>query len=309
MSFSEQAVQLQPANDRCLAPLGDSWLVYTGSHLVQPDGTSYELMLPDELEEDDRFGTPGPTVHTSADGRFAAVVRDYGRYGAVVDLADGRVTLPLDRKDDDDSCTTPYPIAFLNAGTLVAATEWNRLDRFDAATGELLTPRDLQDFDYFHGALTLSPTGAWLLDDGWSWHPVGIPTVIDLTAWKNGHTFAAEHGRQLSLRTYHWNQPIAWVSDHVVAVQGIGEDIDSMVDGVELYDAPSGERVGTVFGPKGRMWAVDGQLAVVGDQGLEFWDPAEGARVGVLAGYRPTAFNPRTRTFAVVDDGVLRTYC
>jgi hypothetical protein len=57
------------------------------------------------------------------------------------------------------------------------------------------------------------------------------------------------------------------------------------------------------------MWSVDGRLAVVGEDGLEFWDPAEGARVGVLAGYRPTAYNPRTRTFATLDNQVLRTYC
>ncbi|MFI5732931.1 hypothetical protein ACIA49_22630 [Kribbella sp. NPDC051587] len=314
--FSEDAAPVRPRNDRCLAPMADGWLAYTGHHLVPSGGTSYKLELPGD-EDDDSFGTPGPALHVSEDGRYAAVVRDFGRYGVVVDLADGRVTLRLDRQDYCNFAT-PFPIAFLPDGTLVAATDWNRLDRFNPATGELLTPRDteLRDkenpppdyLDYFHGALTVSPTGRWLLDDGWIWHPVGVPAVVDLAAWQDGRTFAAEHGNELVVRDYLWNQPASWVNDSVVAIQGVGDGIDALVDGVQLYDARSGARVGTVFGPKGRMWGVDGRLAVVGEDGLEFWDPAEGARVGVLAGYRPTAYNPRTRTFAALDNQVLRTY-
>jgi hypothetical protein len=317
-TFHEEPAYVRPVNDRCLAPLGDGWLVYTGKHLVQLGGTSYGLRLPTDDTDDTTFGTPGPTLHTSPDGRFAAVVWDHGQYGAVVDLAErGRVTVRLDR-EDHRNYTTSFPFAFLSDGTLVAATNWNRLDRFDAATGELLTPRDTDwrkgeerpaDYlDYFHGRLTVSPTGAWLVDDGWVWAPVGISTLIDLIAWQGGATYAAENGRDLTYRDYAWNQPVAWVSDTVAAIQRIGDDDAAMVDGVELYDAPRAERVGTLFGPKGPMWSIDGRLAVAADDGLELWDVTEGGRIGVLPGFRPTAFNPRTRTFAALDDRVLRTY-
>ncbi|TDC22607.1 hypothetical protein [Kribbella albertanoniae] len=309
----EEPVLVEPANDRCLVASGDGWLVYTGLQVVRLGGPSYEVTLPEDEEEDDSFGTPGPTLHASSDGRFVAVVWDYGRYGAVVDLTDGRVTLQLDRQDYCNFAT-PFPFAFLSDGTVVAATDWNRLDRFDTATGELLTPRDTeqregeeQALDYFHGRLTVSPTGAWLLDDGWAWHPVGVPVIVALAAWREGETYAAEQGRELTYRDA-WSQPVAWVSDRVVALQGIGLAEQPVVEGVQLYDAPSGDRLGEVFGLKGQMWGVDGRLAVAAEGGLEFWDPAEDARVGVLPGYRPTAYNPQTRTFAALDDGVLRTY-
>ncbi|MFC9688644.1 hypothetical protein ACFTSF_08895 [Kribbella sp. NPDC056951] len=316
-TFHEEPAYAQPVNDRCLAPSGDGWLVYTGKYLVQLGGASYRLKMRKDQEDDKAFGTPGPTVHASSDGRFAAVVWDHGRYGEVVDLAKGQMTVTLDR-GDYRNYTTPFPFAFLADGTFITATSWNRLDRVNSASGSLLTPRDTKwrkgderpenYLDYFHGRLTVSPTGAWLVDDGWVWAPVGIPLLIDVAAWQNGTTYAAEQGRSLTYRDYAWNQPVAWLTDNVVAIQRIGEDDAAMVDGVQLYDAPSGERVDTLFGPKGQMWAVDGQLAVAAEHGLEFWDPAEGARVGVLPGYRPSAYNPRTRTFAALEDWVLRTY-
>jgi hypothetical protein len=61
-------------------------------------------------------------------------------------------------------------------------------------TGELLTPRDLPRWgsgeprpahylDYFHCGLTLSPDGAWLVDDGWVWHPMGMLKSFSLRRW------------------------------------------------------------------------------------------------------------------------------
>ncbi len=258
-SFQEQPAELRPANHRCLAPLRDGWLVYTGKDLVTLGAASYRLELPKDQEKDNAHGTPGPTLHTSPDGRFAAVAWDHGRYGAVVDLAaGGRVTLRLDR-GSYRNYTTPFPFAFLSDGGLIAATEWNRLDRFEAATGALLTPRDTEwrkgeerpehYLDYFHGRLTVNPAATWLVDDGWVWAPSGIPLLVDLAAWRAGETYAAEQGRRLALRTYAWNQPVAWVTDSTVAIQRIGDDDIAMVNGVQLYDAPSGERIDTVFGP------------------------------------------------------------
>jgi len=312
-TFHEDPVRAEPANDRSLVASGDDWLVYTGGHIVQLSGSSYELTLPKDEEDDNAFGTPGPRLHASPDGRYAAVVWDHGRYGAVMDLADGRVTLELDRQDYCNFAT-PFPFAFLADGTLVAATDWNRLDRFDAASGELLTPRDTEwhegaehYLDYFHGALTVSPTDAWLLDDGWVWHPISSPTVIDLVAWRGGATYAAERDQHLTYRDV-WSQPAAWVSDCIVALQGIGLAEEPVVEGVQLYDAASRELIGMIFGPKGPMWGVDGRLAVAAESGLEFWDPAEQARVGMVPDFRPTAYNAQTRSFATLQAGVLRTY-
>jgi hypothetical protein len=39
---------------------------------------------------------------------------------------------------------------------------------------------------YYFGALLPSPSGRSLLTDGWAWHPVGIPLIIDCAAWLAG---------------------------------------------------------------------------------------------------------------------------
>lgn len=337
-ALHETALALTPANGRCLAPLPDGWLVYTtdGLTVVRLDAATYGLDLPseevaaatatyqlvmpdEEAPANSTFGVYGPTVHTSYDGRFAAVVMDHGRYGAVVDLAaGGAVTLGLDR-GEGHNYTTPFPLAFTeHQGEVIAGTDWNRLDRFDAATGRLLTERDTswakgearpeEYLDYFHGRLTVNRTGTWCVDDGWVWHPVGVPLMIDLAAWREGDTYAAERGRSLAHREYAWNQPVAWVDDTTVAIQRIGDDDLAMVDGVQLYDAPTAQRVGAFAGPKGEMWSVDGRLAVAADAGLEFWDPADGIRTGLVSAFHPTAYNPHTKTFASLADGTLRTY-
>ena len=72
----------------------------------------------------------------------------------------------------------------LDGRTLVVhATDWNRLDVSDPATGERLTLRDLPQpesgqprpnryMDYCHAGLSVSPDYEWIADWGWIWHPV-----------------------------------------------------------------------------------------------------------------------------------------
>jgi hypothetical protein len=135
-------------------------------------------------------------LHCSKRGEFAVVVNDYGRYGQVIDLRSGAVTFALDGGDYHPA-TVPFSFAFADMfGCVVAVhrTALNRLDVSDPSTGELLTQRSPTSYrsgeerpehylDYFHGALYLSPSGAHILDDGWVWHPVGVPTVWSLNRW------------------------------------------------------------------------------------------------------------------------------
>ncbi|MFE7767033.1 hypothetical protein [Streptomyces sp. NPDC057438] len=129
-------------------------------------------------------------LHASHDARFAAVVNDYGRFGEVIDLWTGKVTPAL----ENDGCheeTVPFSLAFGQSRgrcVVIHRTEWNRLDVSDAHTELLLTDRSHPEpaergatpehhLDYFHGALYVSPDGARILDDGWTWHPIGFPSV------------------------------------------------------------------------------------------------------------------------------------
>ncbi|MFJ9778440.1 hypothetical protein ACIRSS_02590 [Amycolatopsis sp. NPDC101161] len=310
---------ITPLNDRCLAPLPDGWLALTAAGLAGTDGEprlAGPVDLPPEPPEEWAGHVRGPALYTSGDGRFAAVVTDHGRHGAVVDLGSGVVTLALDRQDYHTE-TTRFPVAFVNAGTgplVVTATDWNRLDVFDAATGRLLTDRVTTReenpehyFDYFFGALLPSPSGRSLLVDGWAWHPVGIPLALDFQAWLAGDRHAPEHGRMLADRGYSWNTPMAWIGEDTVALQGIGDD-EPMLEGVELRDAGGDSRLGMFAGPAGPMWGHGGLLYVTAEAGFEVWDPADGARIGFAEGFRPTAHDPATGAFAELRNDQLRIW-
>ncbi|MFC0434007.1 hypothetical protein [Kutzneria buriramensis] len=86
-----------PLNDHCLAALPSGWLALTADGLVTIGGDKiHAVSLPAE-EGEFNGRTAAPALHVSPDGRFAAVVTDYGRHGVVIDLADGSVALELDR--------------------------------------------------------------------------------------------------------------------------------------------------------------------------------------------------------------------
>ena len=153
------------------------------------------------------------------------MVNDFGHHGQVLDLHTGSVTATLHGGDYRPD-TVPFSLAFTeHAGRTVVVhrTEWNRLDITEAATGRLLTGRTLDAgkpghppehyLDYFHGALYVSPDGRYVADDGWVWHPVGMPTVWDLRRWLDGSVWESEEGpsrQRLCLRAYHWNSPMCW---------------------------------------------------------------------------------------------------
>jgi hypothetical protein len=114
-------------------------------------------------------------------------------------------------------------------------------------------------------------------------------------------------GRGLAYRDWAWDQPVAWIDAATVAIQRIGTDDEAMIDGVEVYDAETGRRITMFAGPTGRMWGHRCRLFVAAAHGLEVWS-RDGVRAGVIDGFAPTAFNPRTGTFAQLTDGVLRTW-
>jgi hypothetical protein len=317
---------VQPLNDSCLAPVPGGWLALTDEGFVRIDDDDQWLVGPVELREEtyedirDFPDRPRRALHTSRDGRFAAVVSDYGQYGTVVDLREWSTVLDLDR-DWADNEFTRFPFAFLGEGEtakFVAGTDWNRLDVFTLPGGELLTARETAApdrgeeppehyLDYFQGALHLSPSERSLVVDGWVWMPVGAPLAVDVAAWLGGDVHAAETGRHLTPgRSGTGDQPIAWLDDTTVAIQRMGATGEEMLDGVELYDVTTGRRTGMFAGPAGPMWAHGGLLYVRAEAGLEVWDPAEGARIGLVAGFHPSAHG--SGTFAELRNDQLRIW-
>jgi hypothetical protein len=306
------------------------WLLLTSDdQIVRLDagtGTTTALAQATVAAEadDDPRRPPRRRLHASADGRFAAVVNDYGQHGQVIDLHTGRATLTLDG-GSYHADTVPFSFAFVQDGqrTLVIhRSDWNRLDISDAATGALLTERGPTSYpaggqrpehylDYFHGALRVSPAGRWLADDGWIWHPVGVPMVWDLRRWIGGDVWESEDGpsrQQLCARDYHWDSPLCWVGEDLLAVAGIGEDDEAMLDGVRVFDAATGGERASFAGPTGPLFADARRLYAAAPGGLDIWDHRTGERTGTVPGFVPVAYHPGTGELAELADGVLRRW-
>jgi hypothetical protein len=305
----------------------DEWLLLTADAVLRWQASSARTLarVPVELpalptDEPWNNRMPAYRLHAAPDGRFAAVVVDYGARGLLLDLTAGQVALRLDR--DDYYCdTTPFPCAFVSGGSgplLVHATQWNRLDVYDLTTGRSRSQRrqpqcerDLpvppHYLDYFHGALCPSPGGRWIADDGWAWHPVGIPALWSVPEWL-ANPYESEDGpsrRELCLREYHWDTPMCWIDEHRLAVSGLGEDGSSMLPGVRLFDPGTGREVGAFAGPSGALHCDGHRLYSSGEEGLEIWNPDTGERTGRVPGFRPTRYHPATGELVAVHSEML----
>lgn len=264
---------------------------------------------------------PRLRLHAAPGGRFAAVVMDYGRHGLVMDLDRGRVTLELDRETYHTD-TTPFPLAFdLFEGNLavVHARNWCQLDLSDPASGQLLTPRPSEwtrgdrrlehDRDYFHGALHRSPGGRWLADDGWVWHPAGMPRVWDLRRWRLDDLWTSESEadstRPLCQRDYHWDAPMCWIGEDQLAISGIGGDDLALIPGVCIFDPATGAERFRFAGPSGPLHSDGHWLYSSGPDGLSRWDPLTGDRTGRLPGFSPTRHHPAGGELIAVDSDTL----
>jgi hypothetical protein len=198
---------------------------------------------------------------------------------------------------------------------VVHRTAWNRLDASDAATGELLTGRDAERAEhflpYFHGALHPSPDGHWIADDAWASGPTGIPLLWDARSWLADNPWESEDGpswRPLCQRWYHWDKPMCWVADDLLAVSGIGSGDEAMLDGVRVFDAASGDEVTAFAGPRGLLLSDQRRLYSSGPDGLEAWDPATGERTFRLPGFSPSRRHPGTGDLAQLTPAELRLW-
>ncbi|MFJ3876935.1 hypothetical protein ACIPW5_05705 [Streptomyces sp. NPDC090077] len=253
-------------------------------------------------------------LHASSDGRFAAVVVDFGKRGEVFDLASGEVTMSLEN-DGYRSNTVPFSLLFTeHAGrsVVVHRTEWNRVGAFDPATGEpvaLMPADDSSGFwsHCFQGGLHASPAGRRVASDAWWWHPSGQPVAWDLARWLEEGEAAWGNGLgafRLPPCDYHWNRPMVWLDEDRLVLGGLGDDDLEIVPGARVFDVSRAEEDGAggpgpaevaVFGgPRGRFFAAEGLLFSSSEAGLEIWDPVAGARIGAVPGFRPT-HHDRTR--------------
>lgn len=272
-------------------------------------------------------------LHVSNRGDFIAVVNDYGRYGQIIDVQTGEVTLHLDGGDYQEY-TVPLSFAFAEVSTGVIAihrTAWNRLDFSNPANGSLLSERSFQpseeeepdhDLDYFHGALHVNPSCTWIVDDGWIWHPVGVPQSWSLNRWFSENVWESEDGpskKDLCGRVYHWDCSMTWLDDTRVVISGIGDHDTDMVEGARVFDVTASGKAGpewhsdcewalelTAFaGPAGRFFSDGISLFSSNKEGLSRWCVEDGARTGHLPDFEPAHHHRGARELVQLSDTVL----
>lgn len=301
-----------------------------------PDSRNIDLDLP--LETDSPL-----SLVVSADGRFAAIAHTFGRRGIVVDLVTERIAMKLDRGDyHNEHCK--FPIAFVeHAGTqlLIHATDWNRLDVTDVASGRLLTTREptsyregqdrpAQYLDYFQCGLSVSPGGEWIAGNGWVWHPVGVVTTWSVNRWLAENVWESEDGpskRSICWRDYFWDGPLCWIDSRTLAVWGLGEDDVLLIPGVRLFNVETGEETesfaGPVNGNQKEVLKADEKEAYMHSAGqlvydrwlfswapgkpFTVWDVADGARLLEAVGLNPLAYHRGSGEFlSVLPNGTIQ---
>jgi hypothetical protein len=269
-------------------------------------------------------------VVASPDGKLAAVVEARGSSGVVVDLETGDITMLLDR--GEPARAARYPVAFAAAGdrvVLVTAGSWNRLEAFDPRTGDPLVRRpsgESQDhqLEYASSGLSVSPDGAWLVDNGFTVEGAGLVSAFSLAAWLDGNPWEPEDGpskRYLCQRWDFWDGPLTWIDGGTLAVFGYGPSRVSMIPAVILFDVATGEPLRWFPGPQGplvhdtypartvpsrdrdQITPDDpvGLLFSIGDDGVSVWDTATGERLLHDAGFQPLRYHPAARQFLTTN--------
>jgi hypothetical protein len=117
------------------------------------------------------------------------------------------------------------------------------------------------------------------------------------------YPFESEDGAshaQLCVRDYYWDHAMVWLDEERFAVGGLGDDDESIHPGARIFDS-QGSEIFAFAGPGDRFFSAYGLLYAVGESGLEIWDPATGARLGSVPGFRPTIHHRAAQELAALD--------
>lgn len=289
---------------------------------VSSDGRLLRINLPHRTISNDTLIPNGAidlskelTLRTTKHGEFAAICETKGQRGIVLDLSSGETKLTLNRGEGHEDVSL-FPIAFVEYPgriLVVHGTAWNRLDISDVVTGALVTdrpvwksgcPRPEHYLDYFHCGLTVSPSGEWIADNGWVWHPMGLVTTWSVRRWLNDNVWESEDGeskRELDPRD-NWDEPLCWVDDKHLAVWAYGRGWSWQLPAACIYDVVTGTQERWFSGPKG-SFVFDEYLFALDKTETTVWDVATGERLLCEAGFSPKSYHPSSKCFLSIGEG------
>jgi hypothetical protein len=271
----------------------------------------------------------------SSGNDYGAIYQVSNSHACVFNLRTGAVTARISRGDYGIE-NSSFPIAFFESAgrpLMVAATDWNRLDIIDPATGALLTDRGPTSYrrgeqqpphylDYFHAGISVSPDATSVVDNGWFWHPLGIVRSWNLRDWLERNPWESEDGpslKTLAARAYYWDGPTCWIDDSTIAIWGWGDDDEQLIPAVRLFDVRTGRETHWFPGPDCRRpgaWPpkklvpslfFDRYLFSVHDeQGTAVWDISSGERLLQDSSLIPKCYHLRSREFLSLSPNGIR---
>lgn len=169
---------------------------------------------------------------------YICVTERFGVNSALIHAETGSVT--EFKREDYHSDVSSYSVAFaeIDGRTLfICQTEWNRLDVYDAATGENLTEREVSCrdsgqkkgngsplyeyknyLDYFHSELTVSPDCKHFLSNGWVWQPDDMIYLFNTEEFLKSYELCRVYA-DLGLGSgYNWDRPCAFIDNNTFVV-------------------------------------------------------------------------------------------
>jgi hypothetical protein len=254
-------------------------------------------------------------LRVSPDNRFIALANRLGQFGIVWDSLKHRITLRLDRGSYRFQ-NSSFPLAFFEIegkSYLAHGRDWNRLDITEPEYGRIISQRPSPKYergvkvphylDYFHSRLYISPDNQWIAEDGWVWHPFGIPKAWNLHRWFHENVWESEDGSSIQAfwnRGYFWDGPMVWLDAKTLGIWGYGEDDLSLADILLLYDVTTNDAPTYISGVKKGELIFDSYLFCIAASGTEVWDRATEERLYQNSEFKPSAYNPNTKEFLSV---------
>lgn len=222
---------------------GRLWRTGTEGTRAEPVAEVPEIRAVGDGTGDGRSTGKQLEIQLHVRGPWVCVSERFGVNAALVNAATGSVR-GLSR-EDYHSDVSSYSIGFLDwegRTLLLAQTQWNRLDIFDAETGANLTEREVfnrdsgrlgesgrpefilrNHIDYFHSQLHVSPDSRHFLSNGWVWSPMDVVRVFSTGAFLDGYELTSVPvGPAFG---YNWDRPCTFLDDRRF-VLALDESVD-----------------------------------------------------------------------------------